>query len=229
MWLSSHHRMGLDTFLYSLMAHATCHSKYLRVCNRKKKKQDLPCSFICLICFTVSFRIAHLSGLTLKLSMSLKLAKISSASSSMYLFSCSRLRFSLLRLGLKMNKKIPDQAGIWWKTTEMYIQTSTTGTKFKKRKVLQGGFKRGWFYHWFQKKSHLGPKSSEEQSLRFRGSALAGSDGVSPTPLIINAYQRLKNRHSTLIEHIRKQQNFNVVTELKAQSEIGKNIVVAGR
>lgn len=37
MWLSSHHHMGLDTFLYSLMAHATCHSKYLRVCNRKKK------------------------------------------------------------------------------------------------------------------------------------------------------------------------------------------------
>lgn len=41
-------------------------------------------------------------------------------------------------------------------------------------------------------KWYLGPKSSEEQSLRFRDSALAGSDGVSPTPLIINAYQRLK-------------------------------------
>lgn len=78
--------------------------------------------------------------------------------------------------------------------------------------VLQRGLKRGWFH----KKSHLGPKSSEEQSLRFRGSALAGSDGVSPTPLIINAYQRLKNKYRTLIEHICKQQNFNVVTEFKA-------------
>lgn len=66
----------------------------------EKTLMVVPCSFICLICFTVSFRIAHLSGLTLKLSMSLKLAKISSASSSMYLFSCSRLRFSLLRFGL---------------------------------------------------------------------------------------------------------------------------------
>lgn len=46
-----------------------------------------------------------------------------------------------------------------------------------------------------KKKSYLGPKSSDEQSLRFRDSALAGSDGVSPTPLIIKAYQRLKHRN----------------------------------
>lgn len=45
-----------------------------------------------------------------------------------------------------------------------------------------------------KKKSYLGPKSSDEQSLRFRDSALAGSDGISPTPLIIKAYQRLKHR-----------------------------------
>lgn len=45
-----------------------------------------------------------------------------------------------------------------------------------------------------KKKSYLGPKSSDEQSLRFRDSALAGSDGISPTPLIIKAYQRLKRR-----------------------------------
>lgn len=40
-------------------------------------------------------------------------------------------------------------------------------------------------------KSYLGPKSSVEHSLRFRDSALAGSDEFSPTPLILNAYQRL--------------------------------------
>lgn len=39
--------------------------------------------------------------------------------------------------------------------------------------------------------SYLGPKSSAEHSLRFRDSALAGSDEFSPTPLILNAYQRL--------------------------------------
>lgn len=64
------------------------------------KRWALPCAFIWRICFTVSFRIAHLSGFTLKLSMSLKLAKISSASSWMYLFSCSRFRLSTHRLGL---------------------------------------------------------------------------------------------------------------------------------
>lgn len=45
-------------------------------------------------------------------------------------------------------------------------------------------------------KSYLGPRSSDEQSLRLRDSALAGSDGVSPTPLIIKAYQRLKHRNT---------------------------------
>lgn len=99
------HVTQTQTF-HCLIYSVSCHSKYLRVKRgeKKGKKQDVPCSFICLICFTVSFRIAHLSGLTLKLSMSLKLAKISSASSSMYLFSCSRFRFSLLRLGLKKKK-----------------------------------------------------------------------------------------------------------------------------
>lgn len=42
-------------------------------------------------------------------------------------------------------------------------------------------------------KSYLGPRSSAEHSLRFRDSALAGSDEFSPTPLILNAYQRLEN------------------------------------
>lgn len=76
-----------------------------RQITRHSRLPFVPCSFICLICFTVSFRIAHLSGLTLKLSISLKLANISSASSSMYLFSCSRLRFSLLRLGLEGHRE----------------------------------------------------------------------------------------------------------------------------
>ncbi len=44
-------------------------------------------------------------------------------------------------------------------------------------------------------KAYLGPRSSAEHSLRFRESALAGSDEFSPTPLILNAYQRLKNEH----------------------------------
>ena len=66
---------------------------------------DSPCSLICRICFTVSFKMAHLSGLTLKLSMSLMLAKINSASSSMYLFSWSRFLLSVLLLGLRRNRR----------------------------------------------------------------------------------------------------------------------------
>lgn len=58
--------------------------------------EELPCSLICLICLTVSLRIAHLSGLTLKLSMLERLAEMSSASSSMYLLSCSLRRLSHL-------------------------------------------------------------------------------------------------------------------------------------
>lgn len=42
--------------------------------------------------------------------------------------------------------------------------------------------------------SYLGPRSSAGHSLRFRDSALAGSDGFSPTPLILNAYQRLESK-----------------------------------
>lgn len=119
---------SIQTF-YCLTYSVSRHSKYIRVKREKNgKKQDVPCSFICLICFTVSFRIAHLSGLTLKLSMSLKLAKMSSASSSMYLFSCSRLRFSLLRLGLK-KEKILDWVWMSWKTIEMHTWTSITATK----------------------------------------------------------------------------------------------------
>lgn len=45
----------------------------------------------------------------------------------------------------------------------------------------------------YVKKSYLGPRSSAEHSLRFRDSALAGSDEFSPTPLILNAYQRLES------------------------------------
>lgn len=56
-----------------------------------------PCSLIWRIWRTVSLRMAHLSGLTLKLSMSLRLAEISSASSSMYLLSCSRRFLSHLQ------------------------------------------------------------------------------------------------------------------------------------
>lgn len=52
-------------------------------------------------CFTVSCKMAHLSGLTDKELMSAKLAEINSASSSMYMFSCSRRRFSLRHLFLK--------------------------------------------------------------------------------------------------------------------------------
>lgn len=44
--------------------------------------------------------------------------------------------------------------------------------------------------------AYLGPMSSAEHSLRFRASALAGSDEFSPTPLIINAYQRLQIKHT---------------------------------
>lgn len=71
----------------------------------KRRSFSSPCSLICLICFTVSFRMAHLSGLTLRSSMSLMLAKISSASSSMYLFSCSRFLRSLLLLGLEWRQR----------------------------------------------------------------------------------------------------------------------------
>lgn len=96
-------------FFTSLMFPLAVHLKKIRLLTVQVFLPDcfthfsnvLPCSLICRICFTVSFKIAHLSGLKLKLSISLKLAKISSASSSMYLFSCSRLRFSVLLLGLQ--------------------------------------------------------------------------------------------------------------------------------
>lgn len=46
--------------------------------------------------------------------------------------------------------------------------------------------------------AYLGPRSSAEHSLRFRDSALAGSEEFSLTPLILNAYQRLgKNKTQT--------------------------------
>lgn len=45
------------------------------------------------------------------------------------------------------------------------------------------------------KMPYLGPMRSTEHSLRFLDSALAGSDEFSPTPLMINAYQCLKNIH----------------------------------
>lgn len=51
-------------------------------------------------------------------------------------------------------------------------------------------------------KSYLGPRSSAGHSLRFRDSALAGSDGFSPTPLILNAYQRLEKQEKTVL-HMR--------------------------
>lgn len=74
----------------------------------EKPRQEaaaLPCSnlFICWIWSTVFFRILHLSGLTLRVSMSPMFADSSSASSSKYLFSCSRRRFSLL---LEKGKKL---------------------------------------------------------------------------------------------------------------------------
>lgn len=66
--------------------------------SRAPGSHHLPCSnlFICWIWSTVFFRILHLSGLTLRVSMSPMFADSSSASSSKYLFSCSRRRFSLL-------------------------------------------------------------------------------------------------------------------------------------
>lgn len=58
----------------------------------------LPCSILFISCIwsTVFFKILHLSGFTLKLSMSLMLADSNSASSSKYLFSCSLRLFSVL-------------------------------------------------------------------------------------------------------------------------------------
>ena len=76
-----------------------------------------PCSLIWRIWRTVSLRMAHLSGLTLKLSMSLRLAEISSASSSMYLLSCSR-RF-LSHLQRAMCKKV--KARLRRKTTSLRV------------------------------------------------------------------------------------------------------------
>ena len=61
-----------------------------------ERVRDSPCSLMWRICRTVSLRMAHLSGFTLKLSMSPRLAEISSASSSMYLLSCSRRLLSHL-------------------------------------------------------------------------------------------------------------------------------------
>lgn len=174
--------------------------------------------------------------------MSLKLAKMSSASSSMYLFSCSRLRFSLLLLGLrkkqrKKQNKTRDQVLMSWKTIEMYTDVYHSNQIKKGKKALQKCFKRRMapflISERWRKKPYLGPKSSDEQSLRFRDSALAGSDGVSPTPLIIKAYQRLKRRihlnkckHGAVCSIVRtqstqhsrqicKQQIIIVVVELK--------------
>lgn len=68
----------------------------------------------------------------------------------------------------------------------------------QRKKAFKKILKRGCSipdFREMKKKSYLGPKSSDEQSLRFRDSALEGSDGVSPTPLIIKAYQRLKHRN----------------------------------
>lgn len=58
----------------------------------------LPCSILFINCIwsTVFFKILHLSGFTLKLSMSLMFADNNSASSSKYLFSCSLRLFSVL-------------------------------------------------------------------------------------------------------------------------------------
>ncbi|TNN41753.1 hypothetical protein EYF80_048088 [Liparis tanakae] len=74
--------------------------------REEEEERRSPCSLICRICFTVSLRMAHLSGLTLRSSMSLMLAKISSASSSMYRFSCSRFLLSVLLFGLRGEKRV---------------------------------------------------------------------------------------------------------------------------
>lgn len=49
--------------------------------------------------------------------------------------------------------------------------------------------------------SYLGPRCSAEHSLRFRDSALAGSDELSPTPLILTAYQRLEIEHKQVTKY----------------------------
>lgn len=64
-----------------------------------------------------------------------------------------------------------------------YIQLYTAKTRRNVKNITPKGTK------------YLGPRSSAEHSLRFRDSALPGSDEFSPTPLILNAYQRLENEH----------------------------------
>lgn len=63
--------------------------------------------------------------------------------------------------------------------------------------------------------AHLGPFGSAEHSLRFRDSALAGSDEFSPTPLIVNAYQLLDKQ---------KAQVLHVKTKLLASKGRAKNL-----
>lgn len=82
-----------------------------KVSNKPRQEAAaLPCSnlFICWIWSTVFFRILHLSGLTLRVSMSPMFADSSSASSSKYLFSCSRRRFSLLLKKEKIKSHVND-------------------------------------------------------------------------------------------------------------------------
>ncbi len=69
-----------------------------------KVVNSIPCCLIMRICLTVSCNMAHLSGLTDNELMSLRLADINSANSSIYMFSCSRRRFSFRHLFLLIKR-----------------------------------------------------------------------------------------------------------------------------
>lgn len=144
----------------------------------------LPCSLICLICLTVSLRMAHLSGLTLKLSMLERLAEISSASSSMYLLSCSLLRLS----HLPGNSEVVEgtqggQVGGEW----VLSFTLPAQTALLKQSKTELDIDR-------RRRTYPRPGVSQVNSLRLR-SEHRGSKEFSPMPLIFSTFQQLR-RHS---------------------------------
>lgn len=99
-------------------------------------------------------------------------------------------------------------APLWTAETKRVLGKEKWGRQkqtLEKEVQVWGGWMQDTVYHRIngQKRtgaeryrSYLGPKSSAEHSLRFRDSALAGSDEFSPTPLILNAYQRLETKQT---------------------------------
>lgn len=197
MWLSTHH-MWFNSDYFCLMYSVSRHTKYLRV-KRKERVKKNRMYLVPLFVWSVS---QFPSGLHI---------------CQAWHWNCRchwswrKLAQRALRCICSLAHGCASHCSAWdWKRkysgsrVDVMKNDRTPTTASREKGPCKSVSDRGWLHSWFQrdeiKKSYLGPKSSDGQSLRFRDSALAESDGVSPTPLIIKAYQRLKTQKQPFLK-----------------------------